>query len=240
MGIVGRLKVAAGMATDPMNLLRYAAHRTLENHYERHFGIDTGHEVMLDTLGVTDQDAVRYSPTPYPAFFKAMKLVRADLSASTLVDYGSGLGRIVICAGTLRLKRVIGVEFVPELNRRAQLNIAKASVRFKCKDVSTVVANAMDWPVPADANIFHFYNPFLNETLRGCISRITESLRLHPRKVWIVFASPWQFSRLLAVGDVLPLKWQKASQEARWPFHKDISKTDPNGYRYRVHEIDPR
>ena len=126
---MSRLKVAVGKLKEG-ELFRYAAHRAVETYYERRFGIDTGHEVMLDTLGVNDPDAVRYSPTPYPAFFKAMKLVGANLPTATLVDYGSGLGRIVICAATLPLRKVIGVEFVHELDRRARLNIAAATARY--------------------------------------------------------------------------------------------------------------
>ena len=236
-GFFRRLKSAAGMANDPMQLLRYAVHRTIENHYERHFGIDTGHEVMLDALGVIDPDAVRYSPTQYPAFFKAMKLVGANLPTSTLVDYGSGMGRAVVCAATMPLRRVIGVELVEELDRRAKLNISSAQHRFKCKNVSTVVANAMDWPVGPHVNIFHFYNPFLNDTLKGCIGQIAKSLRDHPREAWIVFGCPWQMSRLLAAGEIIPNSWQKESRDSRWPFNKDISAKDPDGYRYRIYRI---
>jgi len=181
----------------------YTAHRTVENHYERHFGIDTGHEIMLHTFGVHDPDAVHYSPTPYEAFFKAMKLVQANLPTTTFVDYGSGLGRAIVCAATLPLRRVIGVEFVEELSSRAKLNIAAAQYRFACKDVSIVTANAMTRTVAPYVNIFHFYNPFLNDTLKGCIRQIAKSLRDHPREVWIVFGCPWQMSRLLAAGEII-------------------------------------
>lgn len=242
MGIASRLKTAVSLlgARTPADLLRYAAREVVDYHYERHFGVDTRGDVMMHTLGVHDPDAVHYAPSPYLGFFKAMKLVGADLPSSTFVDYGSGLGRIVICAATLPFKGVIGVEFVEELNRRARLNIAAARGRFICKDVSVVTTNATQWRVPADANVFHFYNPFLNETLRATVEELACSLRESPREAWIVFGFPWQMSRLLAAGEIIPLSWQKWSGDVRWPFSRDISKEDPHFHRYWIYRVDPR
>jgi hypothetical protein len=242
MRIASQLKTAVAVlgARTPADLLRYAARRVVEIHYERHFGIDTRGDVMMDTLGVHDRDAVHYAPSPYLGFFKAMKLVGADLPSSTFADYGSGLGRIVICAATLPFKRVIGVELVEELNRRARLNIAAACNRFICKDVSVVTTNATQWGVPADANVFHFYNPFLNETLRATIAELARALRESPREAWIVFGWGEQMSRLMAAGEIIPMSWQKWSGNVRWPFNRDISKEDPYVHRYHIYRIDPR
>jgi len=55
-----------------------------------------------------------------------------------------------------------------------------------------------------------------------------------------VFGSPWQMSRLLTAGEIIPLSWQKWSGNVRWPFHRDISRQDPYGCRYFIYRIDPR
>jgi hypothetical protein len=94
--------------------------------------------------------------------------------------------------------------------------------------------------VPEDAKVFHFYNPFLNETLRRTVAELARSLRESPREAWIVFGSPWQMSRLLTAGEIIPLSWQKWSGNVRWPFHRDISREDPYGCRYFIYRIDPR
>ncbi len=242
MGISSRFKTRVSVlgTRTPADLLRYMARRVVENHYERYFGIATRGDVMMDALGVHDRDAVHYAPSPYLGFFKAMKLVGSHLPSSTFVDYGSGLGRIVICAATLPFKRVIGVELVEELNRRARMNIAIARGRFTCKDVSVVTTNAMHWRVPADADVFHFYNPFVNETLRATIAELARSLRESPREAWMVFGFPWQMSHLLTAGEIIPLTWQKWSGDLLWPFNKDGSKEDPLVHRYFIYRIDSR
>ena len=246
MRIATRLKAEADALREhgPVDLLmrvpRYTARRIVETYYERHFGIHTRGDLMQDTLGVTDPDAVHYAPSPYLGFFKAMKFVGANLTSSTFIDYGSGLGRIVICAATLPFKRVIGLELVEELNRRARLNIAAACSQFTCKDVSVITTNATQWRVPADASVLHFYNPFLNETLRATVAELARSLRESPREVWIVFGSPWQMSSVLTAGEIIPLSWQKWSGDVRWPFYRDFSKKDPYRCRYFIYQIDPR
>jgi len=246
MGIASRLKAEAAVLREhgPADLLlrlpRYTARRVVESYYERRFGIDTRGDLMQDTLGVHDPDAVHYAPSPYLGFFKAMGHVGADLPSSTFIDYGSGLGRIVICAATLPFKRVIGIELVEELNRRARLNIASACRQFICKDVSVITTNATRWRVPPGASVFHFYNPFLNETLRATVTELARSLRESPREAWIVFNSPWQMSTLLMADEIIPQSWQKWSGDVRWPFCRDISKTDPHGSRYFIYRIDSR
>jgi hypothetical protein len=120
---------------------------------------------------------------------------------------------------------VIGIELVEELKRRARLNIASACRRFICKDVSVITTNATRWHVPPGASVFHFYNPFLNETLRATLAELARSLRESPREAWIVFNSPWQMSTLLMADEIIPQSWQKWSGDVRWPFCRDISKT---------------
>ena len=235
MGMLSRIQTAVRMR--PADLLRYTAHRAVESFCEWRFGVDTGHEVFLDTLGITDKDAVRYSPIPYPAFFKAMRSVNADLSSSIFVDYGSGLGRAVICAATLPFQRVIGVELSEELAARARRHLDTARARFACKDVSIITTNATLWRLPTESNVFHFYNPFLNETLRSVVGEIARSLRENPREAWIVFGAPWQMSRLMSSGEIIPKAWQKAESCLLFPFHKDLSPRDPNGNRYRIYRI---
>jgi hypothetical protein len=183
---------------------------------------------------------VHYAPTPYTAFFGAIKLVDAEVRSSVFVDYGAGLGRIVVCAATLPFKRVLGIELSEELSTRARTNLQVAGRRLVCGDVEVITANAAEWRVPDEANVVHFYNPFLNETLRRTVAELVRSLREKPRELWIVFGSPWQMSRLLASGDPLPLAWQKGSRELRWPFYADVSHSDPDANRYRVYRIDPR
>jgi hypothetical protein len=214
-------------------LYQHAASRLAEEFYERRFGIRTKGGIPVESLGFADPDAMWYSPTPYPGFFKAMKQVPVS---GAFIDYGSGKGRALIAAGTFPFVRVTGVELSQSLVAASQDNIARAK-RTVCRNIEAVCANAAEWPVPADATVFHFFNPFRDETLRKVVTNIAGSLRETPRKAWILFANPWSMAPLMRSDDVMPLEWQRSRVDVLWPL-APMPKNDPDGHRYRIYALD--
>lgn len=211
-----------------------------ERYYERRLGIRTRTPIELATVGVNDPEAVVCSPVPYAAFFRAIRFVGAEYENSTFVDYGCGLGRPVCCAALMPFKRVVGIELAPQIAERARENVESARRHFRCQNVEIVTANAMEWRVPADATVFHFYNPFVGKTLRTVLREIGRSLRESPRLAWIMSAEPWQLAGLMRGGRIIPYSWQVQQYAVNYPFFEDVSLQDPDIHRYRVFVIDSR
>jgi Putative methyltransferase len=216
-------------------LLLYVRARLSEEFYEWRFGIRTRGKISLESLGIDDPDAVWYAPTSYAAFFSAMKHVPIS---GAFVDYGSGLGRTLIAAGTFPFNRVTGVELSQSLVRRSLENVAKARGTI-CQNIEVICTNAAHWHVTTDVTVFHFYNPFLNQTLHTVVENIAQSLREAPRQAWIVFANPWGMAPLMRSGEVIPHEWQKHTIDEIWPLHP-VLKDDPDGARYRIYALDSR
>jgi hypothetical protein len=217
-------------------LFLYAKARLTEELYERRFGVRTRGKISLESLGIDDPDSVWYAPTSYSAFFNAMKHVPVS---GAFVDYGSGLGRTLVAAGTFPFNRITGVELSQSLVRRSLENVAKAK-RTICQNIEVVCMNAAHWHVPSDVIVFHFFNPFLNQTLRTVVGNIAQSLREAPRQAWIVFANPsWGMAQLMRSGEVIPHEWQKHTIDEMWPLRL-VSKVDPEGNLYRVYALDSR
>ena len=216
-----------------MRLLLYARARFTEELYERRFGIRTRGRISLKSLAIDDPDSVWYAPTPYPAFFSAMKHVPVS---GAFVDYGSGLGRALVAAATFPFDRVTGVELSQSLVTRAGQNVTRAK-GIVCKNIEVVCANAAEWQIPSDVTVFHFFNPFHNQTLHTVVANIAQSLRETPRQAWIVFANPWGLAPLMRSGEVIPHDWQKYSIDALMPFSL-MPKNDPDGQRYRIYALD--
>ena len=214
--------------------IRYAGARLIEEGYERRFGVRTRGQILLESLGISDPDGVWYAPTSYPGFFRAMKHVPAR---GAFVDYGSGLGRILVAAATFPFSRVTGVEFSESLVQRSRENLAR-SRGCVCRRVEVVCANAVDWRVPDDVTVFHFYNPFLGATLRAVVRDIARSLRAAPRRAWIVFAYPCEMEPLMQSGAVIPHVWQASVIDEVWPVHPVLKNEPAGGNRYRVYAID--
>jgi hypothetical protein len=214
-------------------VILYARARLSEEFYERRFGIRTRGKISLEALGIDDPDAVWYAPTSYAAFFSAMKHVPIS---GAFVDYGSGLGRTLIAAATFPFNRVTGVELSQSLVRRSLENVANAR-GTTCQSIEVVCTNAANWHIASDVTVFHFYNPFLKQTLRTVVGNIAQSLRDSPRQAWILFANPWEMEPIMRSGEVIPHEWQKYSIDEIWPLHP-VPKDDPEGSRYRIYALD--
>jgi len=211
-----------------------------ELYYERRLGIRTRTQIELAAVGIHDSEAVVCSPVPYAAFFRALKLVGAQYENSTFIDYGCGLGRPVCCAALSPFKRVVGIELAPKIAARARENVEFARRHFRCQDVQIVTANAVEWHVPTDATVFHFYNPFIGGTLRTVLREIGRSMRENPRLAWIMGAEPWQVGGLMRIGKIIPKSWQIEEYAVNYPFFRDMSLRDPDTNRYRVFVLDSR
>jgi hypothetical protein len=211
----------------------YTRERLDEARYERRFGINTRGLIQLESLGIDDPDGVWYSPSSYPGFFQAMRHVPV---AGAFVDYGSGLGRILVAAGSLGFERVTGIEYSPELVRRCRDNLARARGTV-CPNMEVLCRNAAQWPVPEDVTVFHFYNPFRQQTLRTVLGNIAASLAAAPRQAWIVFAFAWEMDPLMCAGELIPHAWQRGTRAEPWPLHPPVP-SDPLTCSYRIYALD--
>jgi SAM-dependent methyltransferase len=216
--------------------LQFAVARIDEERYERRFGIRTHGYFPTSSLQIDDPDACFYLPTSYPGFFKAMRHVP---TSGAFVDYGCGLGRVVVAAATLPFTRVTGVELSDRLVRGARENLARAR-GIRCRSVEVVHSDAARWHVPDDVTVFHFYNPFWGQTQQAVAADIARSLREAPRQAWIVFAYPQAMDPLMRSGQVIPLRWQRQGIDVRWPLHPVRESDPPLLTVYRVYALDSR
>ena len=108
---------------------------------DRRFGISTSRCLPLSQLGIESEDYVDYAPTNYLSFRAALRHCPRELHKDDVfIDFGAGRGRVLLEAAKLPLRRVIGVEFLPELADEAEQNLAVASqrVRFRCGSVEII------------------------------------------------------------------------------------------------------
>jgi hypothetical protein len=209
----------------------YALDRIVEERYERGFKIRTRGLIRPETLGISNPDSAAYAPASYGGFFKAMRHVPEKTGA--FVDYGSGLGRILVAAATFPFSRITGIELSAALVERCTRNLGGA------RQVKLVCMDAARYRVPSDVTVFHFFEPFRGETLRAVVTDIGRSLNEMPRRAWIVFANPWHMEPLMRAGEIIPHAWQKSAVDEMWPFVRPDPKR-PNADRYRVYALDPR
>lgn len=160
---------------------------------DRRRGVATAREVTADELGITDLRNHWYVATDYETFREAMQHVDIRPGEDVFVDIGAGMGRIVLLAAELPFRRVLGVEFSRKLTDIGRENLRTARSRLKCQDVELILADATAWPIPPDATVLFFFNPFDGEVLAGVCANIRASLAATPRKLTIVFVRADKF-----------------------------------------------
>lgn len=198
--------------------------------FDRVMGVSTSQIVYAkDSLVTTGGDNLGYEGCSW----RSVRRVLMDLHPGpqdSFVDLGCGKGRALLIAGQLPFRRVTGVEIDDELSRYGRENIERARLQLRALDIGIVTANVLDWPIPDDASVFFFYNPFVAATFRAVIGRVLESHDRRPRVLHLVYAVPWEHNWLLSTGRVAV----ENVRPGRWPAFRSWWKQGNVIVSYRV------
>lgn len=133
----------------------------------------------------------RYEPTPYEALdalFWEYDLSKED----TVVDFGSGKGRVPFYIHSRFENVVKGVEMSETLHKEALQNKltfrqkvrrGKGNIRFK-----QVLAE--QYPIKLEDTHFYFFNPFTVHNFKQVVANIIQSSIDYPRKTDIILYYP--------------------------------------------------
>lgn len=117
-----------------------------EADFDRRFGIDTTGTIDLNSLQIQSDNwfyGRHYSPTPSDAVPRIIGDLPIRHEDFVFVDLGSGKGRVLLLASEFPFKKVIGVEFSPELHAIAEQNIRSyRSESQKCRAVECICQDA--------------------------------------------------------------------------------------------------
>ncbi len=109
----------------------------------------------------------------------------------TFVDLGSGKGRTLLMASDYPFRRIVGVELLPALHQIADENLRHyKSESQKCFAFETICADAAAFPIPEDPLVIYLFNPFPESGMRQVVANLEQSLRAHPRPVYILYHNP--------------------------------------------------
>lgn len=165
------------------------------------YGVDTAGIVRLGGLRIASENrdlGVRYQPSEPAAVRELIDALAIDHSEYVFVDYGSGKGRVLLVASEFPFKRIVGVEFSPELNQIARENLARfPRDRQRCSEIELVTVDAAEYELPAEPAVLYFYNPFAEPVLRRVLTGVQESLGSHPRPVLLLFTGNLPRAELL-------------------------------------------
>jgi SAM-dependent methyltransferase len=164
-------------------------------------GFDWDHRVNTTSAAVGWRDRLLgvlhspYQPTEAGLFHEMLDVLRLqagiDLSEFLFVDLGSGKGRTLLMASTYPFRRIVGVELLPALHETAKLNLSSYRNELqKCFEIESICGDATQFSFPAEPTVLFLFNPFPESGLRSVLANLGESLRVHPRAVYVLYHNP--------------------------------------------------
>jgi len=156
---------------------------------DKFYGINTELIIELTSLGFEENIGNRQESTPTHHLKKILSFLSIN-SEDVFIDMGSGGGRVMIIAGRLPFKKIIGVDVSEELNKICKRNIQKMKHHLKCKKFENITSNASDYQISDEATFIYFFNPFGKEVMKDVFNSIMRSISRRPRKVKIIWYNP--------------------------------------------------
>lgn len=154
--------------------------------FDLKFKTDTNGIVPLWRLKTVSPNAVfghRYEATDGEELERAIGYIGENLSNFMFIDLGCGKGRALIVASHLGFKKVLGVEFAPELAEIARKNLAQLGLSHAL----VVQGDVADFSFPNSDLIIYLFNPFSGEVLRQVIAGLQ---RCEAKRIYVVYNSP--------------------------------------------------
>lgn len=135
---------------------------------------------------MADQYRYPYEPTPYSVLERLAGSGYIS-KRNVLLDYGCGKGRVDFYLSYQTRCRTLGIEYDTRMYERALSNQQTA---VSGRRASFVLANAEQYPVPAEVDRCYFFNPFSVEILHKVMARILDSYYENPRNIQLYFYYP--------------------------------------------------
>jgi SAM-dependent methyltransferase len=164
--------------------------------------------------GVTARPYFATEPWLFEQIIQALPI---DFSQFTFIDLGCGKGRVLLMASDYPFQRIVGVEFIPDLHRVAQKNIAGYSNdRQQYNKMEILCMDAQDFQFPLDPLVVYLFNPFSEPTFARVLENLRQSIERSPRDMYIAYRFT-EFDRLLAQADWL----EKVATTEQWAVYRN-------------------
>lgn len=188
--------------------------RLVDISFDRRFGTDTETRAELGGLSIVGENAehgVYYQASPVIATRKIIRSLPINHPDFSFVDFGSGKGRVLLLAGELPFRSVIGVEFGSELNEVARRNIDKFRNYIRAGTVQSLHEDVTRFELPTDNLVLYFYNPFDEQIVGQVLAALNQSLQVSPREVFVIYLHAGSLDQAFRkqCGFELVQRWRK-------------------------------
>jgi len=200
-------------------------HNTVQvrSDFDRDHDVDTDGEIdgwtHLSDLNIPSANWIygrNYAPIDPVRFHAVLASIEIRFEDFVFIDFGSGKGRALLMASEYPFRRVVGIEFSPELHLVAQRNIENfGDRRRKCGPLESVCMDFVDFSPPDEASVLFFFDPCEDAILIELLRNIHRSLEQHPRSAYLVYVAPTASKKVL-LDDADWLIQRRVNEEFRF------------------------
>jgi predicted RNA methylase len=152
--------------------------------------VDTCGEIPLASLdfqGCNKREGLEYH-SHHPRLTRtALAAVDVAHRNYTFIDFGCGKGRVILLASEFPYRKIVGLEFAPQLAAAAQQNTRTYRSRSqKCRDIEVICTDVTGYELPREPQVLYFYNPFTPDVMQRVANAVDKSLEESPRDAWAV------------------------------------------------------
>jgi|GEM_PF-191683 len=154
----------------------------------------------LSLKGDTIEHAELYQGANYYLLENVFEYLQTIEAPKNILDYGCGKGRVLAVAAYYGFSKITGIEFAKELCDVARKNIIPIQQKFPEKIFNVIHANAVDYTIEKDTNVFFFFNPFNEIVMLDVVKNILQSIKENPREVYVVYLNPVHKEIFMSAG----------------------------------------
>jgi SAM-dependent methyltransferase len=151
----------------------------------------------LDVVGNNKSLGHWYVCTLPKSMQSLLRHLKAIDSSTTFIDIGCGKGLTLLVAATHPFRKIIGVEFSPQLHQIALQNIQRYRGSKRCTNVEVLCMDAADFQFPAGPLLVYFFNPFDKPIMEKVLSNLAASFLRDQREITVISDS-WYNGDLMA------------------------------------------
>jgi SAM-dependent methyltransferase len=163
------------------------------------YGTNTFIPVELKDLTITNGDTKKASRYEAVSFYMLEKLLGAfqKVSAMTsIIDLGSGKGRVLMVASHFGFTDITGIDFAKELCQQANVNMREKEKEFPKIKWTVINEDVENYNIGRQDSVFFMFNPFTEDVLKRFLEKLDDSCHEFPRSIYFLYASP-QYQQLL-------------------------------------------
>jgi SAM-dependent methyltransferase len=167
------------------------------------YGTNTFIPAELEDLTITNGDRKKASRYEAVSFYMLEKLLSAFQKISALrsvIDLGSGKGRVLMVAPHFGFTDITGIDFAKELCEQATANMKEKEKYFPEIKWRVINENVEDYDIGSQDSVFFMFNPFTEIVLEKFLEKLDHSCHEFPRSIYFLYASPQHQQLLLDTG----------------------------------------